>query len=85
MPATLTNSTERLSWPQIKERYPDTWVGLTEIKFKNDDDTNVETAVVYEVGSKDDVFASHLARRVDFVLYTTPEKHWMDNYMAWLE
>lgn len=75
MPAALTHSNERLTWKQIAERWPDTWVGLTEIKFKNDDDINVETAVVSEVGSKDDVFASHFARRVDFVRYTSPEKN----------
>lgn len=83
MPATLTHSTERLTWPQIAERYPDTWVGLTEIKFKNHDDINVETAVVSEIGTRRDVFDSKYEGRVDFVLFTSPEKHSSDNWMLW--
>lgn len=83
VPATLTNSTERLSWPQIKDRYPDTWVGLTEIKFKNDDETNVETAVVYVNGDRTEVFDQQFYGPVNLVLYTSPEKHAWDNWMLW--
>lgn len=83
MPATLTHSTERLTWPQIAERYPDTWVGLAETKFKNDDNINVETAIVYATGDKGEVFDCQLAGEADFVMFTSPEKNALSNWMLW--
>lgn len=35
---------ERMTWPEIKQRYPNQWVGLTDVKWKND--SNIESAVV---------------------------------------
>ena len=29
-------SEERLTWKQIQEKYPDQWIGLTEVKFFSD-------------------------------------------------
>lgn len=37
---------ERLTWEQIQKKYPDQWVGLTEVQYKNDDGVSVESAVV---------------------------------------
>ena len=34
----------RLTWKEIVERYPDQWVGLVDINWKNE--ANVESAVV---------------------------------------
>ena len=35
---------ERLTWEQIQEKYPDQWVGLIDINWRND--ANIESAVV---------------------------------------
>lgn len=36
----------RLTWEQIREKYPDQWVGLTDVKYMDDDGISVESAVV---------------------------------------
>ena len=36
----------RLTWSEIKEKYPDQLVGFTSVKYLNDDDTNIESACV---------------------------------------
>lgn len=38
--------TERLTWEQIQKKYPDQWVGLTDVQYKNNDGVSVESAVV---------------------------------------
>lgn len=38
--------TERLTWEQIQKKYPDQWVGLTDVQYKNNDGVTVESAVV---------------------------------------
>lgn len=35
---------KRLSWEEIKRRYPDQWVGLTDVEWKNE--SNIISAVV---------------------------------------
>ena len=37
---------ERLTSDQIRERYPDQWVALTDIDYKDGDISNFNTAVV---------------------------------------
>lgn len=37
---------ERLTWEQIQKKYPDQWVGLTDVQYKNNDGVSVESAVV---------------------------------------
>lgn len=37
---------ERLTWKQIQEKYPDQWVGLVDVKYIDDDGISVESAVV---------------------------------------
>lgn len=37
---------ERLTWNQIQEKYPDQWVGLTDVKYIDDNGISVESAVV---------------------------------------
>lgn len=36
----------RLTWSEIKEKYPDQLVGLASVKYLNDDNTNIESACV---------------------------------------
>ncbi len=35
---------ERLTWEEIKKQYPEQWLGLTEVEWKNS--SNVKSAVV---------------------------------------
>ena len=37
---------QRLTWEQIRTAYPDQWVALSDVKYMNDDEINVESAVV---------------------------------------
>ena len=36
----------RLTWSEIKDKYPDQLVGLTSVKYFNNDNTNIESACV---------------------------------------
>ena len=38
--------TERLTWEQIQKKYPDQWVGLVDVRYRNNDGISVESAVV---------------------------------------
>lgn len=63
---------ERLSWEEIKSRYPDQWVGLTDVEWKNT--SNVKSAIVKYT----DKTSSELARMqiTDdnlYGTYTTPD------------
>ena len=37
---------ERLTWKQIQEKYPNQWVGLIDDYYKNNDGISVESAIV---------------------------------------
>lgn len=43
---------ERLTWKEIKENYPDQWVGLDEIEWEPDNRSTIKSAVV-AYGDKD--------------------------------
>lgn len=63
---------ERLTWDEIVERYPDQWVGLTDIEWE--DEANIRSAVVRYT----DISSSELARmqirdRTLYSTYTTPD------------
>lgn len=51
---------ERLTWKEIQEKYPDQWVALDAVKYMNDDGCNVESAVVLHAMSDDDYISSRL-------------------------
>lgn len=40
----------RMTWAEIQNEYPDQWVGLTEVKYRNDDGISVESGIVKYVG-----------------------------------
>ena len=80
----LTNSNERLTWKEIEERYPDSWVGLNDIKFENDDGANIETAIVSEIGTRDELYDGQFSRGVQMVTCTNPEKFVFSNWSLWL-
>ena len=37
---------ERLTWKEIQDKYPDQWVGLTDVEYVNNDGISIETAIV---------------------------------------
>lgn len=79
----LTNSEERLTWSEIEKKYPDSWVGLNDIKFENDDGANIETAVVSEIGTRDELYDSQFSRGLQMVTYTNPERFTFSNWSLW--
>lgn len=63
--------TERLTWKEIQEKYPDQWVGLVDIKWKND--SNIESAVVkYTDKTKDELLIMQIENKI-FSCYMTPD------------
>jgi len=51
---------ERMTWEEIKKAYPNQWVGLTNIEWK--DGANVKSAVVDYLGDKvDEAFKRQVA------------------------
>ena len=75
----LTNSGKRLTWKEIAEKYPNTWVGLNDVKFENDDGANIESAVVSGIGTRDELYDSG----IQMVTHTNPEKFAFSNWALW--
>lgn len=65
--------TERMTWKEIQEKYPDQWVGLVDVEYINNDGVSIETAVVkYVDKSKSEL--TRLALEGEIVSrYTTPD------------
>ena len=84
MATTVIHSDERLTWEEIVKKYPDTWVGLKDIKFRNDDGANIETAVVAETGTRDELYDSMVEHRLNMVTPTNIDRFFFDNWAAWL-
>ena len=62
---------ERLTWDEIVAKYPDKWVEMTAIDWKNR--SNVRSAVVIGVSDDNDEFLKHQFAGEDvFTRYTTP-------------
>lgn len=49
------NLNERLTWEEIIKKYPKQWVGLSDVKYVDDDGITIESAIVAFVrrGRKD--------------------------------
>ena len=64
---------ERLSWEQIKEKYPNQWVGLTDVKYIEDDGISIESAIVkYTNKPKNEL--THLALEGEIISrHTAPD------------
>ena len=65
---------ERLTWKEIQEKYPDQWV-LIEVKYKPDNDATIESAVVkYVDKSKDELTLMQIQTNGEILgRYTTPD------------
>lgn len=63
---------ERLTWEEIKARYPNTWVGLSKVEWKNS--ANVQSAVVLGTSKTADKFiVRQIAGEDVFTLHTNPD------------
>ncbi len=66
---------ERLDWKQIVEKYPNQWVGLTEVEYEEDNDATIKTAIVkYTNKSKDELTWMQFETSGALIgIYTTPD------------
>ncbi len=63
---------KRLSWDEIKKNFPNKWVGLSEVDWK--DESNVRSAVVTYAGDSDvEPLKRQLAGEDIYAIYTTPD------------
>jgi hypothetical protein len=49
-----------MTWKEIQEKYPDRWVALTDVTYLNNDNCNVESAVLVCVMSDEEYVAKRL-------------------------
>jgi hypothetical protein len=63
---------KRMTWEEIKEKYPDQWVGLSHVERK-DDGANVRSAVVAYAGkSSYEPLKRQIAGEDIYTIYTSP-------------
>ena len=66
---------ERLTWKQIQEKYPDQWVGLVDVRYRDNDGISVESAVVkYTDKTKSELTRMVLKGEI-VSRHTNPEGH----------
>ena len=59
----MTEEGQRLAWAQIREKYPDQWVALTDVEYLDNDGVNVKSAIVI-CGMADE---EYVAQRLKFM------------------
>lgn len=69
---TINERKERMSWEDIQKKYPDQWVGLTEVQWVDDDGVTVQSAVVSFIGTKSEVTLEAIKNAM-IARYTTPD------------
>lgn len=69
----MIENCERLTWEEIVAKYPDRWLGLTEIIWE--DDTNIESAIVkYSDKTRNELLKIQFSGTEDlYCRYTTPD------------
>lgn len=83
MTATVENKT-RMSWDEIVEAYPDCWVGLVDVDWKNE--ANVRSAiVVYTDDSADELLRMQFEDQIECSIYTTPDNLGQLGVLGYLE
>lgn len=66
---------ERMTWEEIKEKYPDQWVGLADIEYEPESRASIKSAVVrYTNKSKTELTWIQMETKGKFIgRYTTPD------------
>lgn len=67
--------TERLTWEQIQKKYPDQWVGLVDVRYRNNDGISVESAVVKYVDKTKSELTRMVLKGEIISRHTNPEGH----------
>ena len=69
-------TTRRMTWEEIKKKYPHRQVGLVDVIWTNNDNTNVESAIVKCTDidmSLEDMADQIFDGAIQTIAYTTPE------------
>ena len=67
----MTETTEKMTWNEIMEKYPDQWVGLTDVEWSNA--STVKAAVVkYSDKTKAQLAKMQIKGEIQTSEYTTP-------------
>lgn len=66
---------ERLTWEQIQERYPDQWVGLSDVQYMDNDGVSVESAVVKYADKKKSELTRLVLKGEIISRHTNPDGH----------
>jgi len=64
---------ERLTWEEIQEKYPDQWVGMVDVKFEPDNDATVKSAIVKYIDLSKSILTEMMLDGKCFSRYTTPD------------
>jgi hypothetical protein len=66
---------ERLTWEEIKHKYPDQWIGLTDVEYKTENDASIKSGIVKYIGKNMDELTELQFDTKGQVLavYTTPD------------
>lgn len=67
--------TERLTWEQIQKKYPNQWVGLVDVRYRNNDGISVEFAVVKYVDKTKSELTRMVLKGEMVSRHTNPEGH----------
>ena len=68
----MSTINKRLTWSEIIEKYPDTWVGLVDIEWE--DESNIKSAIVkYYDKSKSELLKMSFNNEIEYSRYTTPD------------
>lgn len=63
---------EHLTYEQMARKYPDQWIGISNIKYLNDDGVSIESAdVVFTDKSKEELFDEQIKDGSIEAWYTT--------------
>ncbi len=64
---------QRMTWEEIKEMYPDQWVGLTDVVYENNDGVSVESAIVKYTDKPKGELTRRMLDGEIISIYTTPD------------
>lgn len=74
---------ERLSCQEIKEHYPNQWVGLIDVEFDNDTVT-VKSAIIKVIGkTAEELGLMVLDEEIQMPYYTTPDNIFQMGAVSW--
>ena len=63
---------EKLTWEEIKEKYPSQWVGLVDVEYK-EDNANIKSAVVKYTDKPQGELTRLMLKGEIVSRYTTPD------------